>query len=45
MNATVPTRTGIGRELGQSLVVLALSGATVGSFLGMVAIATRALGG
>jgi hypothetical protein len=45
MNAAVQTRTGIGRELGQSLVVLALTGASVGGFLGMLAIATRALGG
>lgn len=45
MNAAVQTRTGIGKELGQSLVVLALTGASVGCFLGMVAIATRALGG
>lgn len=32
------------RELGQGLVLLALTGSSVGGFLGMVAIATRALG-
>lgn len=35
---------GIAREVGQSLVLLALTGSSVGGFLGMVAIATRALG-
>lgn len=44
-NAAVQSRTAMGKELGQSLVVLALTGASVGCFLGMVAIATRALGG
>jgi len=34
----------LGREFRQSLVVLALTGSSVGGFLGMVAIATRALG-
>ena len=33
-----------GRELRQSLVLLALTGSSVGGLLGMVAIATRALG-
>lgn len=37
-------RPGMVRELGQSLVLLALTGSSVGGFLGMVAIATRALG-
>jgi len=32
------------RELGQGMLLLALSGSTVGGFLGMVSIATRALG-
>jgi hypothetical protein len=32
------------REIGQGLVLLALTGSSVGGFLGMVAIATRALG-
>ncbi len=32
------------RELGQGLLLLAISGSSVGGFLGMVAIATRALG-
>lgn len=34
----------LAREMGQSIIVLALTGSTVGGFLGMVAIATRALG-
>jgi hypothetical protein len=45
INTAVQTKTGLGREVGQSLVVLALTGASVGCFLGMVAVATRALGG
>ncbi len=32
------------RELSQGIVLLALTGASVGGFMGMVAIATRALG-
>ena len=32
------------REVTQGLALLALTGSTVGGFLGMVAIATRALG-
>jgi hypothetical protein len=44
-NAVLQTKAGLGREVGQSLVVLALTGASVGCFLGMVAVATRALGG
>jgi hypothetical protein len=35
---------GLARELGQGIVLLALTGSSVGGFLGMVAIATRALG-
>ena len=35
---------GITREIGQGLVLLALTGSSVGGFLGMIAIATRALG-
>jgi hypothetical protein len=34
----------LARELGQSLAVLALTGSSVGGFLGMLAVATRALG-
>lgn len=37
-------KTDLAREVGQSIVVLALTGSTVGAFLGMVAVATRALG-
>lgn len=32
------------REFGQGIVLLALTGSSVGGFLGMLAIATRALG-
>lgn len=32
------------RELGQGLVLVAISGTSVGGFLGMVAVASRALG-
>ena len=35
---------GLAKELGQSLILLALTGSSVGGFLGMVALATRALG-
>jgi hypothetical protein len=35
---------GLARELSQSIVLLALTGSSVGGVLGMVSIATRALG-
>ncbi|MEA2516674.1 MAG: hypothetical protein QOG16_512 [Actinomycetota bacterium] len=35
---------GLARELSQSLVLLALTGASVGGILGMLSVATRALG-
>ena len=35
---------GLAREVGQSIVLLALAGSSVGGFLGMLAVATRALG-
>lgn len=35
---------GVVKELGQGVVLLALTGSSVGGLLGMVAIATRALG-
>ena len=35
---------GIAREISQGLVLLALTGSSVGGFLGMIASATRALG-
>lgn len=38
------SRVRIARELGQGIIVLALTGSTVGGFLGMIAIATKALG-
>jgi hypothetical protein len=40
----VPARMRLTRELGQSLVLLALTGSFTGGVLGMLAIATRALG-
>jgi hypothetical protein len=38
------SKTKLVRELGQGIVVLALGGTSVGSVLGMVALATHALG-
>lgn len=35
---------GLARELGQGIILLALTGSSVGGFLGMVAIAAHALG-
>ena len=35
---------GLGRELRQSIVLLALTGSSVGGFMAMLNIATRALG-
>ena len=35
---------GFFRELGQSIVLLALTGSSIGGVLGMLAIATKALG-
>ena len=43
MKGASPTP-GLARELGQSIFLLALTGSSVGGFLGIVAIATRALG-
>ncbi len=40
----VAPKRGVVRELGQGMVLLALTGSSVGGFLGMLAIATRALG-
>ena len=40
--ATMKTR--VAREVGTGLVLVALSGTSVGGFLGMVALASRALG-
>lgn len=34
----------LAREISQGIVLLALTGSSVGGFLGMIAIATRALG-
>lgn len=42
--AQVTPKQGLAREVRQSLVLLALTGSSVGGFLGMVAMATRALG-
>jgi hypothetical protein len=44
MKLAVPKRSGVARELGQSIFLLALTGSSVGGFLGVIAIATRALG-
>ncbi len=41
---TAVAQDGLTRELGQGLVLLAISGSSVGGFLGIVAVATRALG-
>lgn len=41
--ASMP-KDGLARELSQSLVLLALTGSSVGGLLGMVALAARALG-
>ena len=35
---------GFAKEIGQGLVMLALTGSSIGGVLGMVALATRALG-
>lgn len=44
MKAAAPRSSGVARELGQSIVLLALTGSSVGGLLGMIAVATRALG-
>jgi hypothetical protein len=44
MNVTPAPRSGLAREVGQSVFLLALTGSSVGGFLGMVAIVTHALG-
>ena len=38
------SRSTFAREFGQSLMVLALTGSSVGGLLGMLVVATRALG-
>jgi hypothetical protein len=38
------SRSTFAREFGQSLMVLALTGSSVGGLLGMLAVATRVLG-
>jgi hypothetical protein len=40
----IGSRARLGRELGQSLVVLGLAGCSVGGLLSILALATRALG-
>ena len=37
-------RAGVAREIGQSLALLALTGSSIGGFVAMVNLATRALG-
>ena len=44
MKIAAPRKDGVARELGESIFLLALTGSTVGGFLGIIAIATRALG-
>ena len=39
-----PRKYTLARELGQSVVLLALTGSSVAGFLAMIALATRALG-
>ncbi len=41
---TLARKKALTRELSQGVVLLALSGTSVGGFLGIVAVATRALG-
>jgi hypothetical protein len=40
----VGPKAGIARELRQGIIVLALTGSSVGGLLGILAVATRALG-
>jgi hypothetical protein len=44
IRAMLATNNSLARELGQGIVLLAITGSSVGGFLGMLAIATRALG-
>jgi hypothetical protein len=44
MKIAPPRKTGVARELGDGIFLLALTGSSVGGLLGMLAIATRALG-
>ena len=44
ITAVVQGKKKLVREVGQGVVLLALSGTSVAGFLGMVALATRALG-
>lgn len=44
MKIAAPRKTGVARELSESIFLLALTGSSVGGVLGMIAIATRALG-
>ena len=44
LKAVVRGKKQMAREVGQGVVLLALSGTSVAGFLGMVALATRALG-
>ncbi len=43
-SAAAPAEDGLARELGQSLLLLALAGSSVGGLLGIVALATRVVG-
>jgi hypothetical protein len=44
IRAVVLRNNRLARELGQGIVLLAITGSSVGGVLGMLAIATRALG-
>ena len=44
IRAGLESKSKVAREVSQGVVLLALSGTSVGGFLGMVALATRALG-
>ena len=44
IKAGLESKNKVAREVSQGVVLLALGGTSVGGFLGMVALATRALG-
>jgi hypothetical protein len=44
IRARVESKSKVAREVSQGVVLLALGGTSVGGFLGMFALATRALG-
>ena len=44
LNTQAERKRGLARELGQTMVLLGLAGSSVGGFLAIVNVATRALG-